>query len=202
MWFTGLVAPRHVGSSQTRARTRVPCIGRQILNHCATREAPYTYSFILLINTLLVSLILVFVGIHFYRVEGPGALSLATGPWWSSGWDSALSLPWPDFNLWPGNRDQPHLPLPAQMFVHVQPLFQTEEGAVRLRILTSRALPQNLAPAGSQEKASRMGGVRRARWVVTICCSNPSNKPAAPSQSSAMPEIQGRKARGKLLVEE
>ena len=28
------------GSSQTRARTRVPCIGRQILNHCATREAP------------------------------------------------------------------------------------------------------------------------------------------------------------------
>ena len=28
-----------VGSSQTRARTRVPYIGRQILNHCATREA-------------------------------------------------------------------------------------------------------------------------------------------------------------------
>ena len=39
MWLTGLVAPRHVGSSQPRARTRVPCIGRQILNHCATREA-------------------------------------------------------------------------------------------------------------------------------------------------------------------
>ena len=36
----GLVAPRHVGSSGTRARTRVPCIGRQILNHCATREVP------------------------------------------------------------------------------------------------------------------------------------------------------------------
>ena len=40
MWRTGLVAPWHVGSSQSRARTRVPCIGRQILNHCATREAP------------------------------------------------------------------------------------------------------------------------------------------------------------------
>ena len=40
MRHTGLVAPWHVGSSQTRARTRVPCIGRQILNHCATREAP------------------------------------------------------------------------------------------------------------------------------------------------------------------
>ena len=36
----GLVAPRHVGSSRTRARTHVPCTGGQILNHCATREAP------------------------------------------------------------------------------------------------------------------------------------------------------------------
>ena len=40
LWHTGLVAPRHVGSSRTRARTRVPCIGRWILNHCATREVP------------------------------------------------------------------------------------------------------------------------------------------------------------------
>ena len=39
MWLTGPAAPRHVGSSQTRARTCVPCIGRQTLNHCATREA-------------------------------------------------------------------------------------------------------------------------------------------------------------------
>ena len=39
LWLTGPGAPRHVGSSQTRARTRVPCIGRRILNHCATREA-------------------------------------------------------------------------------------------------------------------------------------------------------------------
>ena len=39
MWLTGPGAPWHVGSSQTRARTRVPCISRQILNHCATREA-------------------------------------------------------------------------------------------------------------------------------------------------------------------
>ena len=40
LWLTGPVAPRHVGSSQTRARTRVPCIGRQTPNHCSTREAP------------------------------------------------------------------------------------------------------------------------------------------------------------------
>ena len=39
LWLTGPAAPRHVGSSQTRAQTRVPCIGRQTLNHCATREA-------------------------------------------------------------------------------------------------------------------------------------------------------------------
>ena len=38
-WPTGPAAPRHVGSSQTRARTRAPCISRQTLNHCATREA-------------------------------------------------------------------------------------------------------------------------------------------------------------------
>ena len=37
LWRTGLVAPRHVGSSRTRARTCVPCIGRRILNHCTTR---------------------------------------------------------------------------------------------------------------------------------------------------------------------
>ena len=41
LWLTGPVAPRHMGSSQTRARTRILCIGRQILNHCATREAPW-----------------------------------------------------------------------------------------------------------------------------------------------------------------
>ena len=34
----GLVALPHVGSSRTRDRTRVPCIGRWILNHCTTRE--------------------------------------------------------------------------------------------------------------------------------------------------------------------
>ena len=41
----GPVAPRHVGSSQTRARTCVACIGRRILNHCTTREAPVAFLF-------------------------------------------------------------------------------------------------------------------------------------------------------------
>ena len=38
LWCTGLVTPRHAGSSQTRDRICVPCIGRQILNHCTTWE--------------------------------------------------------------------------------------------------------------------------------------------------------------------
>ena len=36
----GSVALRHVGSSWTRVRTHVPCIGRQILNPWTTREVP------------------------------------------------------------------------------------------------------------------------------------------------------------------
>ena len=42
LWCKGLVAPRHVGSSKIKARTRVPHIGRQILYHWAAREALYT----------------------------------------------------------------------------------------------------------------------------------------------------------------
>ena len=45
LWLTSLAAPWPVGSSQTRARTRVPCIGRQTLSHCATREAPEDSTF-------------------------------------------------------------------------------------------------------------------------------------------------------------
>ena len=40
LWHTGSVSLQHVGQSQNRAQTHVPCIGRQILNHCTTREAP------------------------------------------------------------------------------------------------------------------------------------------------------------------
>ena len=34
----GLVTPWHVESSQIRDHTHVPCIGRQFLIHCTTRE--------------------------------------------------------------------------------------------------------------------------------------------------------------------
>ena len=44
-WLTGPAAPRHVGSSRTGARTRVPCIGKRTFNHCATREALICFLF-------------------------------------------------------------------------------------------------------------------------------------------------------------
>ena len=37
---SGLVAPLHVESSQTRERTHVPCIGRRILTHCTHQGSP------------------------------------------------------------------------------------------------------------------------------------------------------------------
>ena len=48
--LAGLLSLQHVGSSRTKARTRVPFIGRQILNHCATREAPVLGVFIYIIS--------------------------------------------------------------------------------------------------------------------------------------------------------
>jgi len=40
LWCTGLAAPWHVRSSRIRDRTHVSCIGRWILYHGATKEAP------------------------------------------------------------------------------------------------------------------------------------------------------------------
>ena len=40
LWYTGLVALRHVESTWTTDRTRVPCTGRWIPIHCTTREVP------------------------------------------------------------------------------------------------------------------------------------------------------------------
>ena len=51
VWRTGLVAPWRLGSSPIRGRTCVPCIGKPILHHCATREAPLR-GFLMVIKTL------------------------------------------------------------------------------------------------------------------------------------------------------
>ena len=44
MGCSGLIAPWHVGSSQARARTCVPCIGRQILYHWAILSGIFSSS--------------------------------------------------------------------------------------------------------------------------------------------------------------
>ena len=49
-------------SSRTRARTLVPCVGRQVLNHCATREA--FHSFLWLKNIPLYVYITYYLPIH------------------------------------------------------------------------------------------------------------------------------------------
>ena len=47
LWHTGSVAPWHVGSSWTRDRTYVPCIGNWLLNHWTTMKVPIAYSCVL-----------------------------------------------------------------------------------------------------------------------------------------------------------
>ena len=65
LWLTGPVALWHVGSSKTGARTRVPCTGRQTLNHCATREAlkhipfqVYKIYTLVLVTIMIISLVI------------------------------------------------------------------------------------------------------------------------------------------------
>ena len=52
LWPTGLIGPRHMGSSRTRSQTHVLCVGRQILNHWTIREIPvvrFLFVFIFLV---------------------------------------------------------------------------------------------------------------------------------------------------------
>ena len=52
-----LVAPRHVGSSQTRDWTRVSCIGRQIISSCGTRGVFSFFFFMILLFGHMTSLV-------------------------------------------------------------------------------------------------------------------------------------------------
>ena len=85
LWPTGPVALRHVGSSQTRARTRVPCIGRQTLNHCATREA---LLFIFLKNFIYLFLAV----LGFFAMHRLSVVAVSKG--YSSLWCTGFSLRW------------------------------------------------------------------------------------------------------------
>ena len=52
---TGFAAPWHVESSQSRVWTRVLCIGREMLNHWATREVPVS-TFLAVVNSASVDI--------------------------------------------------------------------------------------------------------------------------------------------------
>ena len=75
----GLVAPRHVGSSWTSDRTRVPCIGRQILNHCATREVPGRLFLSLFILFIYFWLRWAFVAVHGLSLVAASGATLRCG---------------------------------------------------------------------------------------------------------------------------
>ena len=66
----GLVVLRHVGFSRTRGRTHVPCIDRQILNHCTTREVPILLFFSGSRFEVFVNLITLFLFIIYLAVPG------------------------------------------------------------------------------------------------------------------------------------
>ena len=53
-YYSGLVALRHVGSSQTWDRTHDSCIGRQILNHWTTREVLYIYIYLIEVSWFII----------------------------------------------------------------------------------------------------------------------------------------------------
>ena len=61
---TGLVASWHVGSSQSRDRTRVPCIDRQILNYWTTREVPGASCYIVCTILLIVRFCGVYISVR------------------------------------------------------------------------------------------------------------------------------------------
>ena len=77
LWHTGLAALRHLGSSWTRDRTHVSCIGRQILYHWTTREAPSSIFFFL--NNIKLDSVVFLKELRRNSISECFSLS----PWWS-----------------------------------------------------------------------------------------------------------------------
>ena len=70
LWHTSPVAPWHVGSSQTRDWTRVPCIGRQTLKRWTTTEVPLHIYFLNRKFFLFLFFITVFMFETFPQISG------------------------------------------------------------------------------------------------------------------------------------
>ena len=65
---SGFSVPRHVGSSQIRDWTCVSCIGRRILYHWATREAPFL-KFLILLAALNSSVVMTYSTLELTRTK-------------------------------------------------------------------------------------------------------------------------------------
>ena len=61
-----LVAPRHVGSSQTRDQTHVTCIGRRTFNHWTTREVQECGLYVAYEKSISFSISFFFLFNHFF----------------------------------------------------------------------------------------------------------------------------------------
>ena len=141
MWRTGLVAPWHVGSSRTRARTHVPCIGRRILNHCTTREAPeveflsqricifYILTYIVKlyieklykynpINSIWRYLFFFALASPIHRWTGPSGCQVLTSPMRSRGEDGRFL---PPLSLEKGESPPPEYPVCSRCPIHTGP---------------------------------------------------------------------------------
>ena len=92
----GLVAPRHVGASRTRDQTRVPCIGRRILNHCTTREVPKVVHW-LIRHQQKATLANLRKGTYW---KGVGWLLALSGGWWTESDAKAVDTAWLGHGFW------------------------------------------------------------------------------------------------------
>ena len=75
----GLRCSTHVGSSWTRDQTHVPCIGRQVLNHCATREVPILPNFFFFFFFLIYLFIYFWLCWVFASARGPSPAAASGG---------------------------------------------------------------------------------------------------------------------------
>ena len=86
-WRTSLLAPPHVGTSQIRNQIHVSCIGKQILRHWATKEAPFDSPQWSLVKVKSLSRVQLFVTPWTVAHQAPPSMGFSRQEYWSG-------LPW------------------------------------------------------------------------------------------------------------
>ena len=132
LWFMGFSCPRHVKSSQIRDWTHVPCIGRQILIHCTTREVLFIsfffFNFIYKwLHVLFVFLCVLLLLSHFSRVR------LCATPQ-TAAHQAPPSLGFSRQEHWSG------LPFPS-------PMYESEKSKLSRSVVSDPQQPHGLQPS-------------------------------------------------------